>query len=161
MGKMALEHGKSALFDDEDAGLIAQYRWHAAKGPGGHWYVHACRDGRLVVMHRLISHAPPDQEVDHRNGDGLDNRRENLRICIHQQNICNRRKLASASSKFKGVWFEKHDRLTKPWRAAIMTFGKRTHLGYYATEEEAAKAYDEAAVKCHGDFALLNFARPG
>ena len=99
--------------------------------------------------------APRGLLVDHRNGDGLDNRRDNLRLATHSENMMNRPKIKSpTTSRFVGVYFDKARRL---WVARIHLNGKCIWLGRFATEIEAAKAYDEAAKKYHGEFARLNF----
>jgi hypothetical protein len=103
-------------------------------------------------MHRLIINAPLGKEVDHINGDSLDNRRDNLRLCTRQQNCCNRKHQIKAKSKYKGV----HPRKDK-W-AAVIRFKKRLrHIGVFETEVAAAMAYDDKARELFGDFAFTNF----
>lgn len=103
------------------------------------------------MMHRLILDVPKGAEVDHINGNGLDNRRRNLRICTRSENQWNRRLAPNNTSGFKGVY-----RFQGKWRAQIQSFGKKIHIGLYETRIEAARAYDEVAIKCHGDFAATN-----
>lgn len=105
-------------------------------------------------MHREIMVAPSGQYVDHVNGNKLDNRRENLRMCSNSQNMANRRAPRVNRSGFKGVHFFKRD---GTWRAAITQDYKTKHIGYYATPEEAARAYDIKARELFGEFAQLNF----
>jgi hypothetical protein len=109
---------------------------------------------KLVYLHREIMNAPEGLLVDHINSDTLDNRRVNLRLATHSQNSCNRPKKSNTSSRFIGVNFEK---LRNQWCAKIRHHGKRIWLGRFENEIEAAKAYDEAARKYHGEFARLNF----
>ena len=137
------------------------------------WKLH-CRDGRYsryaastvtcgtrknkhrknVLMHRLIIRAAEGSIVDHRNGNGLDNRRANLRLVDASINAINRHTPIRGTSRFNGVnWFP----LTGRWRAQIRANSKFYALGYFFREEEAARAYDEAAKKLHGENARLNF----
>jgi hypothetical protein len=106
-------------------------------------------------MHREILNAPAGVFVDHKDGDGLDNRKENLRIVTSAQNQQNRRKISrKTTSKYKGVYFRREN---KKYCALICCKGKRMHLGYFDNEIDAAKAYDQAAKKFFGEFARLNF----
>jgi hypothetical protein len=112
---------------------------------------------RTVYLHREIMKPPKRRVVDHRNGDSLDNRRANLRLATHAQNMQNRRKTKSkTSSRFIGVLFEKRYRC---WVVKIWHKGKLIWLGSFKSEVEAAKAYDRAAIKLRGDFARTNFPR--
>ena len=107
-------------------------------------------------MHRLILGITCDSQGDHINGDGLDNRRANLRPVTHAQNMQNRR---GNGPTFKGIYCV--ERTTRnPWMAKIAVAKKQIYLGYYATPEDAARAYDEAAKKYFGEFARLNFPEP-
>lgn len=109
-----------------------------------------------MSMHRFIMDAPKGQQVDHINGNKLDNRKSNLRICSHSENLRNQRKPKDNKSGFKGVSWHKG---AKRWCAEIRSNGKRHHLGYFDTAEDAAKAYDIAATLIHGDYARLNFPK--
>lgn len=160
--EIPLSQGKFAVVDEEDLPLVSGYSWHVYHKPkDDRWYATAWdttqpRAGRKkITMHALIAGRT---FVDHKDGDGLNNRRENLRLCTQQQNMRNTRKRASAS-RFKGVTFQK-DRATqaKPWLAQIKC-GKKKNLGRYATEMEAAHAYDRAAKELFGEFARLNFSQ--
>jgi len=155
-----LTQGKVALIDDRDAHLAA-HKWYAKRDCRA-WYAArgARRGGKLreFRLHReVLGITDPDVEVDHVNGNGLDNRRANLRIATAQQNQANRSAQANNASGLKGVSWHKRDR---KWRAHIRIAGKQHSLGYYATREEAAGAYDVAAVEAHGEFARRNFAAP-
>lgn len=108
--------------------------------------------GQVLLMHRLILLAKPGQQVDHINGDGLDNRDENLRFATQSQNMCNRRK--PHGKGYKGVFWSKR---AKKWHSMIMFQKTRYHLGYFAHSERAAEAYDRAALALHKEFAFLNF----
>jgi len=104
-------------------------------------------------MHTFLTGWPM---VDHRNGNGLDNRRANLRPATKSQNGANRLIAASNKSGFKGVDLKKGR-----WRAQIKVVGSKIHLGYFDLAEEAARAYDMAAIEAFGEFATLNFPSPG
>lgn len=130
------------------------------------WY--AYRDGRtcyararvkleagvwgVALLHRMILGALPGQLVDHRDGDGLNNCRENLRLCTNGQNMANKRRPWGAS-KYKGVFY---DGRSKCWRACVTVNGQRNYLGRFGSEIEAAAAYDAAALTAFGDFAAVN-----
>lgn len=143
-----------AIVSDEDAALVEQHRWYVARNA---WTTYAMRtdeDGQTVYMHREIMGAGPGEQVDHINRDGLDNRRENLRVCTQSQNMAHARRKASATG-FRGV--HKHGR---KWRAIVgrNERGRNLYAGSFDTPEEAALARDEAALNRWGEFASLNFA---
>jgi hypothetical protein len=157
--RVPLTKGKVALVDDEDFAWIRNYKWYY--GSGGY----PCRGVDLgnnnvviALMHRLIMRAREGVKVDHINGDTCDNRRENLRIANDSQNQANRRKgRKPTSSRFKGV----HKRsVGKPWGARIQVRGEKINLGCYTTEEDAARAYNAAALEAFGDYAHLNDVPP-
>lgn len=137
----------------EDMDRVCRYRWHAERRPRG-WYVSANIGGRTVYLHRFVTNAPRGMEVDHREHDGFDNRKSMLRVCSVGQNRRNCRKRAATSSRFKGVYFHKG---SAKWMAYVRCDGVYRYLGLHREEEEAARAYDDAARSLHGDFALLNF----
>jgi hypothetical protein len=103
-------------------------------------------------MHRLIMGAE-ELEVDHRDHDGLNNRRTNLRLSTHAQNCWNRRLPCTSTTKLKGV---RWNATTQRYRASITANGKTRHLGSFNSDYEAGEAYDKAALELHGDFALTN-----
>lgn len=117
--------------------------------------LYALADKDRLLLHIHLMNPPDGMEVDHIDGDGLNNRRVNLRIVTHRQNIWNRKKNVNpTSSKFKGVsLYKKSGR----WVAYIAAHGKRRHIGYFDDEEAAARAYDAEARRLHGEFACLNF----
>ena len=160
MKQIALTQGKVAIINDRDFALVSRYRWSAAKHSNGRWYAqkHAKLNGKdsTVTMHRMILGFPP-WFVDHRNRNGLDNRRGNLRRATNSQNVINSPKQrvwhgSSCASPLKGVFRSHRKRL--PWRARIVKNGKRINLGSFATQKEAANAYRVAAKKLFGQFAL-------
>lgn len=153
MRKLKLYNSEEyVLVDDRDYDWLSQYRWLRQKN--GYARRLEWEDGKQksFLMHREILGAPKGVLVDHINLDKKDNRRANLRLANWQQNSANRPKQnGSYRSKFKGV-----TRKAFPWGASITVENKSISLGWYSTEEEAALAYNEAALKYFGDFALLN-----
>jgi hypothetical protein len=161
--RIPLNHGKVALIDAEDLPRVAPYRWHASyDGRSDRWY--AVRGERLgtgegarvrtVRMHRAILDAPPGMEVRHGNGDGLDNRRANLRLMTRTQRNAQRGMFRTNTSGYRGVsWFAPLGR----WRAKLRYGGTQLHLGYHATAEAAARAYDAKAAELYGVQAYRNF----
>lgn len=147
-----LNCGAAILHDEEDAELVRGYPW--ALQPNG-YVAKKVRVGRrsvTVLLHRVILRCPRDKEVDHRNGDILDFRRDNLRVCTLQQNRLNKGKYRSNKSGYKGVYSE--DRSSGlVWHAQIRCNKIKHYLGCYPTAEEASARYREAARQLHGDFA--------
>ena len=162
MKEIPLTQGKVALVDDRDyVNLMAIGPWHAAKGRNTWYAVRAFRDrsGKICRwgMHAvLLGVRGTKTVVDHRNGNGLDNRRANLRRASQAQNQINRAgnlRSGSMASKYRGVKL----RRARTWEADIRINGKKTFLGSFKTAEDAARAYDAAARQYHGEFARLNF----
>lgn len=157
--KIPLTQGFVAIVDAADYEWLSQWNWAILKrGP----LLYAKRnawlgDGkrRSVQMHRLVlGLTDPSIHIDHIDGNGLNNTRGNLRICTQQENMRNRRLNSNSTSGYKGVsWYK--DRAK--WHAQIVVNGKYHHLGHFITAEEAARAYDAAAIELHGEFARLNF----
>lgn len=154
---IALADGLTTKIDDADAGLVSGCNLYVSRRQDGSpSYVIADRgvDGGPIGLSRLILGAEPGEIVDHINGDIFDNRRANLRICTHAENMRNRRVAANNASGFKGVYRRKNERRF----AASITFNKRQVLvGWYDTPVEAATAYDIAAKHYFGEFARPNF----
>lgn len=152
-----LTQEKFALIDDEDFELVSQYKW-CAYFSGGNWYARSNAQinyKRVTLkLHTLVlGKILQKVEIDHVNRDGLDNRKENLRVCTHQENSCNRRKRVG-KSQFKGVQLFKGRK--KKWMAQIGANQKKKFLGYFENEIDAAKAYNKAAIDLHGEFACIN-----
>ena len=151
-------HDSVALVDDEDYEFVSQFSWHNS------WSPHRC-DGAYasaqaifddgsrghIMMHRLITGW---RRVDHKDGNGLNNQRSNLREATQQQNMWNARNLKQrGGSHYRGV-----TRRNNWWIAAIgLPDGKRKYLGRFSSEEAAARAWDAAALATRGEFARLNF----
>lgn len=152
--------GLVALIDEVDVPRVAGYQWFPDRR-GQRWYARAYIRGagrhgvqRHVYLHRLLVDASPGTEVDHRDLDGLNCTRGNLRIASHGQNSHNKAVRRDSSVGFKGVtWHKQHRR----WWARIGLNGDHRSLGLYNTADEAARAYDAKARELHGEFARLNF----
>lgn len=162
--EIPLTHGKVALIDAEDLETVKDYVWKASRHQNMEtgqvrWYAYTIIKRRHHRMHRIILKTNPLDEVDHKNHDGLDNRRENLRLITKRQNQQNARKRGGeAHSQYKGVSYFRpsYSRTNNPWIAYIIVDGKKKHLGCFATEASAAKAYNDAALLWFGDYASLN-----
>lgn len=165
MKKIALSRGLFALVDDDDYEFLNQWKWYARKDRHNYY---ALRNDykrldagvyyqKTIFMHRLIMAVSESHIlVDHRDNDGLNNQKNNLRICTHQENSMNKKKRVKSSSVYKGVTWHKR---IKRWEAQIQFKGKHYHLGFYDVESEAADAYDSASKKHHGDFAKNNIKK--
>lgn len=163
MKRIPLTKGFFALVDDEDFEKVNQFKWCAGVKNN---VVYAMRRIRISTgrwstqkLHRFIlGITDPKIQIDHRDHDGLNNQRENLRVCTNRQNQQNVRKLTAwaTTSQFKGVCQRRRD---NKWRSRIEVNGKREHLGYFNSEVEAAIAYDRAALQHFGEFAHTNSER--
>lgn len=150
MKYIPLTRGKFAIVDDEDFKRISRYKWSCN---GIYAARHAFIKNRWITlrMHRFILKAPKNRQVDHKNGDGLDNRRINIRLCTSKENSRNRNKQINNISGYNGVHWNK-----KKWISRIQINGKRIYLGCFISKKEAAKKYDSMAKKYFGKFARLN-----
>lgn len=153
MKQIPLTRGLFALVDDEDFEWLSQFKWSAAKS-GITYYAVRWVNGNNKSMHRIILNINSRNIYgDHINGNGLDNRRENIRICNPKENARNRGLNSSKTCSFKGVHWDKKKRF---WCASIKIDYKTIFLGLFYSPEEAAIAYDQAAIKYHGEFAKIN-----
>lgn len=158
--EIPLTRGKFAIIDMDDLEFVMRYTWvhrDANKARNGYARAYMGNKRRELGMHNYIMPCPEGMVIDHVNGDGLDNRKINLRICTPAQNIRNRVKFkGKTASRFKGVF-----RNGKRWGSKIAFEGKVHWLGVFSTEEEAGRAYNSKAIELHGDFASINrIARP-
>ena len=157
--EIPLSMGLVALIDDEDEDNVRRHKWHAVCTPTNRtcYAVANIHDGvtfRTVQMHRFIMSPPDDMQVDHINGEGLDNRRGNMRNVTRAQNQWNRKPPPGSTSCYKGVsWRTRSGK----WIARIARDGQEIRIGAYDDEETAARAYDAKAVELFGEYARLNF----
>lgn len=157
MKKIPLTQNRFVLVDDEDFDSLAQFHWNLSNGYATRRLRRLNGRQRDAKMHRDIIKPPAGMQVDHINGNKLDNRRSNLRLASARQNRQNRPAPKHNTSGFKGVSYRK-DRGT--WMAQIKdSNGKHRHLGTFSSPTMAAKTYDVAAIKYFGEFAWLNFER--
>lgn len=158
MKTIILTQGKIALVDDEDFGFLNCFKWHTGKALYCYYAVRnitiSPHKKRHILMHRVILNAPKGIEIDHINTDGLDNRRANLRLCNHRENARHKRIRFDSKSGIKGVYLRKGR--NKRYEVSIKIDNKRIFLGCYQSAEEAARAYDRAAMKHYSEFALTN-----
>ena len=154
MGKIRLYNGGDALIDDNMYEYLSQWRWYSVKdGNTSYAYRYVNKYGEKpirVSMHRVVIDAPYGVEVDHIDHNGLNNQKNNLRLCTHQQNQANQR--FERKYKYVGVFKAQNGLLG----ARIRANGKQHFLGYYKTIEEAAMAYNRASVRFHGENAYIN-----
>lgn len=151
--EIPLTRGKFAIVDAADEEALSRYSWSAIENPPGSWYARAEIAGRTVYLHRFLMGEPEGMTVDHVDGNGLHNTRNNLRICTHAQNQANRKGLQKNNTTgFVGVVRRRSGR----YGAEIKHEGKKIRLGTFDSAIEAAAARDKAAIQYHGEFAYLN-----
>ena len=157
-----LSRGKVALVDREDFDWLSQWKWcfnsrYAVRHEQKEEYGDNPR--KMVKMHRAIMRVSDDTYIDHINGNGLDNRRVNLRVATNSQNQANSSLCSKNKSGYRGVWkynLNKPYVIKKPWGARIQVKGKKYFRGMFETKEEAAIAYNEMARNYFGEYARLN-----
>lgn len=144
--------GMKSIIDDADFNLVSKYKWCPRwSARAKQHYASAPVNGARVDMHRFLMDSPKGMCIDHINHDGLDNRRENLRICTNAENSRNRRGAnRNSKSGIRGVYFHKQ---AKTWFAEVRVNGKKVYLGSFKTPDEAAKVMPAALKKHFGSFA--------
>jgi hypothetical protein len=150
MKKIELTRGKVTIVDDDDFERLSQWKWfYHHEGYAVRNMTIASGKQKIILMHREILGTPNGMDSDHINGNKLDNRRINLRICTTSQNLANQDIRSDNISGRKGVCWDEHNR---KWRAYIMTNCKQKNLGRFADIEDATKAYEKAATEYFGEF---------
>lgn len=158
MKQIPLTQGQFALVDDEDYEILSKFKWHASK-ERRNWYAlrrgnNDSNESRLFKMHRQILGLTDSKIcIDHKDGNGLNNQKSNLRIATNSENQRNKKVQSNNKSGFKGVYFDKK---LKKWRAVFNPNKKSIHIGCFHYPEDAARAYNEIAKKHYGEFARLN-----
>lgn len=162
MKELQLSQGLFAQVDDEDFETASAFKWTALKQKRTYYaYRMVKRDGKqkAIYLHRWLMKTPRDMVTDHRDGNGLNCQRSNLRICTKTQNAQNIQKIRkSTTSKYKGVfaYTKTVTQIRRYFQVSIQAEGKEYSLGIFRDEIAAAKAYNAAAIKYHGEFASLN-----
>lgn len=154
--EIQLTQNRVAYVDDDDYESLAGFNWSVSSGGYAKCYLGGGRKNQtFTYMHRQILNPPDDFQIDHINGNRLDNRKENLRVCAPKDNSRNRNgwKLSRKTSKYKGVYWSKSDNV---WISGITVDGRFMHLGRFHDEAEAARVYDAAAIKYFKKFAKSN-----
>lgn len=154
MKEIPLTQGKVAIVDDEDYDELSKHKWGYLNVGYASRYSHGGRALQAAVyMHVVIMGKVEGLEIDHVNGNKLDNRRENLRHLTHSQNMQNSI-VKGGSSQYKGVCW---DRSRSKWLASIYVYKKHVMLGRFTDEKDAARAYNIAALREYGEFARTNY----
>lgn len=161
MFEIQLTKGLVAIVDDEDGPYLSQWKWYAQASRRGFYAARGERQPNggsvLIYMHRFINRTPDGFVTDHINGDGLDNRKANLRTATFSQNMMNTKPQIGRASPLKGAILDSTSHNLNKWRANIRVAGRTRYLGRFPTQEEAAAAYARAAEKEYGEFHRTNF----
>jgi len=148
-----LTQGKFAIVDAEDYDWLVQYKWHCRHNRNK-FYAYRNKARKTISMHRQLIGDTNALLVDHIDGNGLNNRKSNLRICTAAQNTYNKHPRSNSHSRYKGLTWHKRN---KRWEVQIIKSSKRTFIGSFDNELNAAMAYDRKAEQLFGEFAYLNF----
>lgn len=157
MTEIPLDRGKVALIDDADFAMVSGFKWYAHQASTKVWYAYRSRSKNITerFLHRVLTGVPRGIRIDHKDGDGLNCQRSNLRIATCSQNGFNRDLQRNNKTGFRGVYKAK-----EKFRAQIRINRQALALGYFDTAEQAARAYDTKALEMAGEFARLNFPTP-
>lgn len=157
---LPLSKDRFALIDEEDFERVSPWLWSVCVRQNPYSpYALRRQMHKTIYLHRFIMNAPKNRDVDHIDGNGLNCRKSNLRVCTHAQNQYNYTKCAKrTTSKFKGVHIDRDD---GRWISRIKFKGKSINIGVFDTQEQAAHEYDKAAVSYFGKYAKLNFPMVG
>ena len=147
---ITLTQDKFAIVDDEDYEYLNQWKWYPLQ-KSTTCYATRHENNKIIKMHRIVMDAPVGMDVHHINGNGLDNTKQNMRVCTRSMHQYNRH---PKKGKYKGVTMSGR---TGKWQARIKVNKKYISLGYYTNKEDAARAYDKAVRKYAGEFARTNF----
>ena len=152
--EIQLTKGIVTIVDDADFEYLNQFKWYLLKSNSNYYAIRTKRpENKLIQLHRIVIQAKQGEIVDHINGNKLDNRKCNLRICTKSQNCQNRKISKLNKSGFNGVSWNIRN---KKWVAQIACNNQKIHIGFFNEPIEAAKAFNAAALKYHGEFANLN-----
>jgi hypothetical protein len=151
MKNIPLTQGKFAIVDDEDYEELSKYKWTLSNG-----YAIKTKYRKAILMHRIINKTPDNLFTDHKNGNKLDNRKENLRTCSTTENNRNSRKHKNCLVEYKGVTIDNNKYRKNKYKCQIKTDDKLIYLGNFKTSIDAAIVYNNAAKQYHGEFANLN-----
>ncbi len=149
MKTIKLTKNKYAIIDDDQYDSLSLYKWHAALRMKSKWYAVTTINGKKMSMHRFLLEPPKGLEIDHINGNSLDNRISNLRSCTHAQNMRNRKLNINNKTGYKGVFMSSSK---NKYRAQIRANGIAIHLGYFENALDAYKSYLSAATKIDKSF---------
>lgn len=145
--------GKEALISECDLPNAETYKWNYMLTKGREYAYTTIRGSGRLYLHHLILPQREGLTVDHKDGNGLNNTRENLRYATHQQNLANQKLSTANTSGYKGVVRNHYN-----WMAQSKREGKRIYIGTYKTPQEAAEAYDDYMIRTYGEFAMTNKA---